>query len=113
MHHALRIAFAAVALIALAPARAQDGAAPVPAGAKAKLVCLDQKERRAESDAGRLVRLGAAIKVARSRMPGTVVRARLCRANDSLVYVLTVLARDGKVGRLTVDAVKGTVVGNR
>jgi hypothetical protein len=27
--------------------------------------------------------------------------------------VLTVLARDGKVGRLTVDAVKGTVVGNR
>ena len=30
---------------------------------------------------------------------------------DGLVYVLTVLARDGKVARLTVDAVKGTLVG--
>ena len=44
-------------------------------------------------------------------MPGTLVRARLCRGNDGLVYVLTVLARDGKVARLTVDAVKGTLVG--
>jgi uncharacterized membrane protein YkoI len=109
MRHALRIAIAAVALIALAPARAQDGAIPAPAGAKAKLACLDQKERRAESESGQLVRLGAAIKVARSRMPGTVVRARLCRANDGLVYVLTVLARDGKVAQIAVDAVKGTL----
>lgn len=46
-------------------------------------------------------------------MPGTVVRARLCRDKDRLVYVLTMLAHDGKVARLTVDAVKGTVVGNR
>ncbi len=44
-------------------------------------------------------------------MPGTVVRARLCRSDDGLVYVLTVLAHDGKVARLTVDAVKGTLVG--
>jgi uncharacterized membrane protein YkoI len=109
MRHALRIAIAAVALAALAPARAQDGGAPANAGAK--LACLDQKERRAENEAGRLVRLGAAIKVARSRMPGTVVRARLCRANDSLVYVLTVLARDGKVAQIAVDAVKGTLAG--
>ena len=109
MRHALRIAIAAVALATLVPARAQDGGAPANAGAK--LVCLDQKERRAENEAGRLVRLGAAIKVARSRMPGTVVRARLCRANDSLVYVLTVLARDGKVAQIAVDAVKGTLAG--
>jgi uncharacterized membrane protein YkoI len=44
-------------------------------------------------------------------MPGTVVQARLCRSGDDLVYVLTVLAHDGKVARLTVDAVKGTLVG--
>ncbi|MGB7042766.1 MAG: hypothetical protein WBD83_24715, partial [Xanthobacteraceae bacterium] len=71
--------------------------------------CLDQRERRAE--AGKLVPLAAAMRTARARMPGTVVRARLCRGNDGLVYVLTVLARDGKVARLTVDAVKGTFVG--
>ncbi len=44
-------------------------------------------------------------------MPGTVVRARLCHGPEGLVYVLTVLARDGKVARITVDAVKGTLVG--
>ncbi|HUD84836.1 MAG TPA: hypothetical protein VMR17_00230 [Xanthobacteraceae bacterium] len=110
MRQVLRIAVAAVALAALAPARAQDGSAP-PAPATAKLACLDQKERRAESESGQLVRLGAAIKVARSRMPGTVVRARLCRVNDGLVYVLTVLARDGKVAQIAVDAVKGTLAG--
>jgi hypothetical protein len=110
MRHALRIAIAAVALAGLVPARAQDSGAP--AQARPKLACLDQKERRAESEAGRVVRLGAAIKVARSRMPGTVVRARLCRANDGLVYVLTVLARDGKVAQIAVDAVNGTLAGS-
>jgi len=44
-------------------------------------------------------------------MTGAMVRARLCRGKDGLVYVLTVLARDGKVARITVDAVKGTLVG--
>jgi uncharacterized membrane protein YkoI len=71
--------------------------------------CLDQRERHAE--AGKIIPLTAAMRTARARMPGTVVRARLCRGSDGLVYVLTVLARDGKVARLTVDAVKGTLVG--
>jgi hypothetical protein len=49
------------------------------------------------------------------RGPGrrVVVRARLCHGAAGLVYVLTVLARDGKVARLTVDAASGTVVGER
>jgi uncharacterized membrane protein YkoI len=73
--------------------------------------CLDQKERRAEIESGRVVRLATALRAARSKVPGTLVRARLCRSNDGLVYVLTVLARDGKVTRVTVDAVKGSLVG--
>jgi len=40
-----------------------------------------------------------------------VVRARLCHGADGLVYVLTVLAHDGKVARIEVDAVKGTLIG--
>jgi uncharacterized membrane protein YkoI len=72
--------------------------------------CLDQRERRAE--AGKFIPLATAMRTVRARMPGsTVVRARLCRGSEGLVYVLTVLARDGKVARLTVDAVKGTLVG--
>ena len=102
--------FAALLSFALVPARGED--APHPAKAEAETVhCLDQKERKAESDTNHLVRLSAAMRVARTQMPGTVVRARLCRGDEGLVYVLTVLARDGKVARLTVDAVKGTLVG--
>jgi uncharacterized membrane protein YkoI len=98
---ACRFAVAALIIVSLAPARAAELAHD----------CLDQKDRRAEIESGRVVRLDAALRVARSKMPGTLVRARLCHGNDGLVYVLTVLARDGKVVRLTVDAVKGTLVG--
>lgn len=111
MRHAVRFAVAALAMLALAPVRAQDATVADHAGAEPVHACLDPKERRAESEAGRVVRLGAAMRVARSRMAGTVVRARLCRGNDGLVYVLTVLARDGKVRLIAVDAVKGTLIG--
>jgi uncharacterized membrane protein YkoI len=101
MHFAYRFAVAALTILSLAPACA----------AEVTHACLDQKERRAEIESGRVVRLATALRAARSKMPGTLVRARLCHGNDGLVYVLTVLARDGKVARLTVDAVKGTLVG--
>jgi uncharacterized membrane protein YkoI len=106
----IRFVVAGLAVFALSSARADEVSRPAPPGAETAH-CLDQKERRAEEETGHLVHLGAAMRVARSRMPGTVVRARLCRSNDGLVYVLTVLAHDGKVARLTVDAVKGTLVG--
>ena len=133
MSSTVRFAIVALFLLALTPilvpARGQDGggrdsARPaLPPAAIGDAVhdpareaahdtghaCLDQRERRAE--VGKLIPLAAAMRTARARMPGTVVRARLCRGNEGLVYVLTVLARDGKVARLTVDAVKGTLVG--
>ena len=90
--------------------RAEEPAASV-AGTNLDRACLGPKERRAEADSGKLVRLAAAMRVAHARMPGTVVRARLCHGADGLVYVLTVLARDGKVARIEVDAVKGTLAG--
>jgi uncharacterized membrane protein YkoI len=110
MRCGLRFAFPALIFCALTPARGEDAARPATAGAES-VHCLDQKERRVESETGHLVRLDAAMRVARNRMPGTVVRARLCRSEDGLVYLLTVLAHDGKVARLAVDAVKGTLVG--
>jgi uncharacterized membrane protein YkoI len=99
MRLARRFAIAASIILSLAPARA----------AEITHACLDQKERRAEVDSGRVVRLATALRAVRSKMPGTLVRARLCHGNDGLVYVLTVLARDGKVAQLTVDAAKGTL----
>jgi uncharacterized membrane protein YkoI len=97
-------------LIAIATARGEEARSPhAPSGH----ACLDQKERRAETVSGGVIRLAAAIHAAKTRMPGTVVQARLCHGQDGLVYVLTVLARDGKVARIVVDAVKGTLVGER
>jgi uncharacterized membrane protein YkoI len=116
--------FATVALLAIAcvlmraPARAQEVAQDATRDfanpTQAEHACLDQKERRAEADSGRLVPLAAAMHAAKSRMSGSVVRARLCHGpDDGLAYVLTVLARDGKVGRITVNAANGTLVGER
>jgi uncharacterized membrane protein YkoI len=111
MCFAPRFVIAALFMLALVPARGEELGRPVHASAEPVHACLDQKERRVESETGRVVRLAAAMRAAKSRMPGTVVRARLCRGTDGLVYVLTVLAHDGKVARLTVDAVKGTLLG--
>jgi hypothetical protein len=113
MTSSVRLAISALAVFALAlavvPLRAEDAEHPAPAAAER--ACLNQKERKAEAEAGKLVRLDAAMRTARGRMPGTVVRARLCHGQDGLVYVLTVLARDGKVAQIAVDAVKGSLVG--
>jgi len=99
----------------LSPGRAEEASHPARSaehGQDHGYECLNQKERRAEAESGVVVvRLAAAMHVAKARMPGTVVRARLCDSRDGLVYVLTVLGHDGKVARLTVDAVKGTLVG--
>lgn len=84
-----------------------------PVRAEAERTCLNQKERRAEIESGKLIRLSVAMHEAKRRMPGAVVRARLCHGHDGLVYVLTVLAHDGKVARIAIDAMKGTVAGER
>lgn len=111
---AIAVALPAALLMALTAGSLQ-GRADEPAGASGANLdraCLGAKERRAEAESGKLVRLAAAMRVAHARMPGTVVRARLCRGAEGLVYVLTVLARDGKVARIEVDAVKGTLAGD-
>ncbi|MGB6538167.1 MAG: hypothetical protein WBF58_19635 [Xanthobacteraceae bacterium] len=111
MHRIGRVATVALTLLTLAPALAE-----APARARHRVVhpvCLDQRQRRIANESGKIIRLAAAMRAARKRMRGTVVRARLCRGPADLVYVLTVLAHNGKVARLTVDAVKGTVVGQR
>jgi len=70
--------------------------------------CLDKEQQRAAIASGKAVRLGVAVKAVKRR--GEVVRARLCERGKGLVYMLTVLARDGKVVRVTVDATSGSVL---
>jgi outer membrane biosynthesis protein TonB len=119
-----RAAIIALTMLTLAAARAEAPAPPHPAVAQhpavaphaavaPEHVCLNPKERQAAIQSGKVINLAAAMRTARKRTSGTLVRASLCQGKEGLVYVLTVLGRDGKVARLTVDAVKGTLVGQR
>jgi uncharacterized membrane protein YkoI len=72
--------------------------------------CLGKEQQRAAIASGKAVRLGVALRAAHGRIPGEVVKARLCESPKGLLYMLTVLARDGKVTRLSVDAASGNVI---
>jgi hypothetical protein len=73
--------------------------------------CLSRDEQRAAVEGGQAVPLAAAIKVVHGRAPDRqVVHAQLCRAEKGLVYVLTVLARDGKVTHTRVEASSGGLI---
>ena len=77
------------------------------------LRCLSPDQRRAAITNHQAVPLGRAMRAVRGRVAGEVVGARLCEGAGGLVYMLTVLARDGKVTRATVDAVNGNLLGGR
>ena len=80
-------------------------AAPVQAADEHR--CLDPDQRRAAIAGRRAVPLVKAMRAAKSRLGGEIVNARLCEYGEDLVYVLTVLARDGKVMRASIDGASG------
>ena len=89
---------------------------PLPAAADGT-ACLSRREQKIAIAKGRAVTLAAAMRAAhvtvRGRGAREVVKARLCRQPKGLRYLLTVLARDGKVTHLTVDAGSGKLVDAR
>lgn len=74
--------------------------------------CLTKEQRQAEQQSGRVVPLAWA-KRAVPAHKGEVVGAKLCQRPQGLVYLLTLLARDGKVTRVAVDASSGRLAGGR
>ncbi len=74
--------------------------------------CLSKEQRRAVIAAKQVVPLTVAIAAVR-RPRGEVVKARLCQSPKGLVYLLTLLARDGKVTRATIDASTGKLAETR
>lgn len=86
-------------------------AGPVRAADAPHLVCLNKAEQRATVANHHAVPLAQAIKsVRRHHRTSELVRARLCHRGEGLVYVLTLLAHNGKVLRVAVDAANGALI---
>ncbi len=98
-------------IICLAGLAAAPAAWPVAAAAQGADRCLTAEEIREEVAQKRVVTQVSALRAARSQIGGEAVRARLCRQDSGLVYVITSLKRDGKVIRVLVDAPSGKVIG--
>src|SRR3954451_2763662 len=82
-------------------------ATPGPVAAAGRKACLSQEERRAAIASQNAVPLGRAIQVVKAKIGGEVVKARLCRQERGLVYMLTVLGQSGKVTRAQINAADG------
>lgn len=99
--------FRALAAIAFVMYATPLAAAEANAGER----CLTREQGRAAVASGQVVPLALAMRAADGR--GQVVKAELCHGTRGLVYLLTLLARDGKVTRATVDAATGRLAESR
>ena len=82
-------------------------ALPGIAAAADRKACLSPEERRAAITTHKAVPLARAMHVVKAKLAGDILKARLCQQERGLVYVLTVLAQDGKVTQARVDAADG------
>jgi uncharacterized membrane protein YkoI len=90
-----------------------SGLMPAPAAIAAEVSgCLTKEQRQAVQQSGKVVPLAWA-KRAVPAHKGEVVGAKLCQRPNGLVYLLTLLARDGKVTRVAIDASSGRLAGGR
>jgi uncharacterized membrane protein YkoI len=105
---ALKPALIALALLVLAPDFISL------ASAETRMRCLTRDQQRAAILERRALTLAMVRRTLRKRLPGELVSARLCQEpGGRLIYLLTVLPRDGKVRRVTIDARTGAVISIR
>jgi hypothetical protein len=87
-------------------------AIPVSGLAADSVHCLSAADERAALSSGKAVPFSSVIRTLH-RAPKDVIGAKLCQEGDRLIYMLTLLGRDGKVRRASIDAASGAVVGER
>ena len=76
--------------------------------------CLNKAEQRVAVATHKVMPLAEVMKNRHKQgHHGELVRARLCREGDGLVYVLTLLGRSGRVLRVTVDAENDEPINSR
>ena len=104
---AQRFALVALLLVMLGPVTFG------PADAEPRMRCLTRDQQRTAITERRALPLATVRHTIRARVPGELVRAQLCQEPQRLIYLLTVLPRDGKVRRVIIDAKNGAVVSVR
>jgi uncharacterized membrane protein YkoI len=75
--------------------------------------CFSAEETRQQVQRHGLVNLSEVANSVRPQMRAEMISARLCEVGGSLVYLLTMLERDGRVRRYTVDARSGHLINDR
>ncbi len=72
--------------------------------------CLPPREMQEAVASKGVVTPASAVMTARRQVPGAdVVRASLCRSSDDLVYVISVLQKDGRIVQVMIDGSSGRV----
>ncbi len=78
------------------------------------LTCLSRQDMQGAVASQGVVAPNAAVRAARGRIANAeLVRVRLCRHHENLVYIVTFLRRDGRVAPVTIDASSGKVASDR
>ncbi len=90
----------AVSLIGLGATAAQAG-------------CLPPGAARDVIARGEAMPLVEAARAARDAIDGEIIGGRLCSDGAGYVYMMTLLSPDGRVSRVTVDALSGAVLSVR
>jgi uncharacterized membrane protein YkoI len=93
------LAFLALAtpILGAHAARAADGAPE----------CLTEAEVRDVVNNRIVIPQIQALRLARSTTGGDAIRASLCRVDDGFIYIITMLARDGKLERVRIKGETG------
>lgn len=69
--------------------------------------CLSEAEVREVVNSRVVIPQIQALRLARSTTGGDAIRASLCRVDGGLIYVITMLARDGKLQRVRIKGETG------
>lgn len=96
-------------LIAFAFAATLSGGAVLLA-AEAEPDCLNADEVREVVTNRVVIPQIQALRLARSTMGGDAIRASLCRADGGFIYIITMLARDGKLARVRIRGETGEAI---
>lgn len=82
-------------------------------GAAQKPQCFSNAQQRAAVADKRAIPLARARESLGGTGSGDTIQARLCQGQNSLVYMLTLLPRNGKVQHVTIDAATGAILSRR